>query len=802
MTANSDYGVSIVESFTPPKNWQPGQEINKDVYAVNTGNIDAFVKETVKGVLDYTYESKVANWSTDCVTLEDTAKTVIDGATTEEAGGFLAWTSVTEGTSGYIAPGTVVSARETEEPAVDGRWTPTAEGVYIFRRSYTPGKPQVGSGGDDPDYQAAVPEKYTYAGYYYDGAGKYYKIVIGNDNFRAAVEDTSTTPVSFVYDISADDTDLGGTAVVGKDGIITGTPDIHYVLLNKVDNNDVNFGYVSVDSDNTYGADYLTVRFSNTSGDMEAATEELNAKKAALDAARDALTAATTDVLGDKSKTLTEKEVALRNAEGAYNSAKSRYDQTKADYVYAKALKDAADALKAAADARKTAEDTRTSNYSDLETKRDAVKEEATSEKGTFTTEMTANTTNYAFDVLIPEAVQNLINNNGPEGQSELTGAKQNMNTMRALWSEIKSLEEDIKADYKALEDIKTDRDLTDTTSDTDIETIMAKLEADMAKLQARIATYKATYQTLKNQLAEASLSGLVNGDTVNNMAVTNSTANMRSKVNDYKTSYTTYKTDLDGAYDTAVTTWNTAVTTYNNAVSTAKTAYETAIGQSQPEPNAFGYLQGTTLGSRTLKDYGNTLLSKYTRIHQGGGDSEDTDAVGETADTDYTKYAGGTVESIADEKDFEQLEADPSGAKQTLGTSSSTDGLWKAQSDKETAKTTANTDYTTAKTALEGETGYSDFAAKQTAYETALANLNTAQAAVDAAATGSSIEIDVVLDAGVNAASNPTWTVDTTTVNTTAVDFYLNKSLFKILKKALEKNIMKKKQQRGNVNA
>nr|MCR5109452.1 SipW-dependent-type signal peptide-containing protein [Ruminococcus sp.] len=34
LTASADYGVSIVESFTPPANWIPGQTVNKDVYAV------------------------------------------------------------------------------------------------------------------------------------------------------------------------------------------------------------------------------------------------------------------------------------------------------------------------------------------------------------------------------------------------------------------------------------------------------------------------------------------------------------------------------------------------------------------------------------------------------------------------------------------------------------------------------------------------------------------------------------------------------------------------------------------------
>ena len=58
LSANADYDVSIVESYAPPKNWLPGQEVNKDVYAVNTGTVDAFVEETVSGILTVTKEVK------------------------------------------------------------------------------------------------------------------------------------------------------------------------------------------------------------------------------------------------------------------------------------------------------------------------------------------------------------------------------------------------------------------------------------------------------------------------------------------------------------------------------------------------------------------------------------------------------------------------------------------------------------------------------------------------------------------------------------------------------------------------
>ncbi len=59
MSANADYDVKIVESFAPPANWIPGQTINKDVYATNTGNVPAFVKETVTSRLNITKEVAV-----------------------------------------------------------------------------------------------------------------------------------------------------------------------------------------------------------------------------------------------------------------------------------------------------------------------------------------------------------------------------------------------------------------------------------------------------------------------------------------------------------------------------------------------------------------------------------------------------------------------------------------------------------------------------------------------------------------------------------------------------------------------
>ena len=60
MSASGDYGVRIVESFAPPANWLPGQEVNKDVYVTNTGNIGAFVGMDVSGTLSIKKDMSVA----------------------------------------------------------------------------------------------------------------------------------------------------------------------------------------------------------------------------------------------------------------------------------------------------------------------------------------------------------------------------------------------------------------------------------------------------------------------------------------------------------------------------------------------------------------------------------------------------------------------------------------------------------------------------------------------------------------------------------------------------------------------
>ena len=69
LTASANYNVSIVEDFQPPADWLPGQTINKDVAAVNTGNVDAFVRMWLDGKLRLLKE--------DVTTAEPSAKDAI-----------------------------------------------------------------------------------------------------------------------------------------------------------------------------------------------------------------------------------------------------------------------------------------------------------------------------------------------------------------------------------------------------------------------------------------------------------------------------------------------------------------------------------------------------------------------------------------------------------------------------------------------------------------------------------------------------------------------------------------------------
>ena len=49
LSASASYNVSVTEDFTPPEDWVPGQTIKKEAGAINTGNVDAFVRMWLTG---------------------------------------------------------------------------------------------------------------------------------------------------------------------------------------------------------------------------------------------------------------------------------------------------------------------------------------------------------------------------------------------------------------------------------------------------------------------------------------------------------------------------------------------------------------------------------------------------------------------------------------------------------------------------------------------------------------------------------------------------------------------------------
>jgi len=162
LTANADYGVSIVESFAPPENWLPGQEVNKDVYATNTGNISAFVEESVSGTMTVVKEVSVpsANFDTEKNNLN---KLTAGERYVIEAGSYLALAP------GGVTKGDKIVATTPNNADLDAYvseaddFVPTAKGLYVFRRSIAVAEDKT--------------ETFEYQGYYY-ADGQFYKVKI------------------------------------------------------------------------------------------------------------------------------------------------------------------------------------------------------------------------------------------------------------------------------------------------------------------------------------------------------------------------------------------------------------------------------------------------------------------------------------------------------------------------------------------------------------------------------------------------------------------------------------------------
>lgn len=192
LTAHADYGVSIVEDFTPPEDWTPGQKINKDVSAVNTGNVDAYVRLAILNDLQLNVKGAGAAVDSNAVALPSvpdgekgfvelnfTAVNAVDQNNTSgseanavkknpnevstlQAGGTLvvkAGVPVKPTDAQNVSAGDDVSTGADDYDGAD-QFKPTDPGLYLFKRTV---------------YEGDNSNQTKYSGYFYAG-GKYYAL--------------------------------------------------------------------------------------------------------------------------------------------------------------------------------------------------------------------------------------------------------------------------------------------------------------------------------------------------------------------------------------------------------------------------------------------------------------------------------------------------------------------------------------------------------------------------------------------------------------------------------------------------
>lgn len=179
LTASNNYGVSITETFTPPEQWIPGQEITKEVSVINTGNIDAFVKLELSNALNLTTMGDAEAFDE-----TDTDKFIAVSESERvalQAGGTLV----------YAADSDV---EEENQRVESGEYIPEKSGLYVFKRVI-----EIDSDEDSDTYGQ---ETYEYKGYYCvydaDNGNTYYAIEVNKDDFAASKAQTKTSSYGLV----------------------------------------------------------------------------------------------------------------------------------------------------------------------------------------------------------------------------------------------------------------------------------------------------------------------------------------------------------------------------------------------------------------------------------------------------------------------------------------------------------------------------------------------------------------------------------------------------------------------------
>jgi len=244
LTATANYGVSLVEDFTPPKDMTPGQEVTKTVSAVNTGNVDAFVRVALENKLEITtYGEQAATAGSPTIAYYDIDSTKLTddtnghayiaydslvGATTPSSNAVTLNRTPSVTTTGVLTPDEVTTLQAGGQLVVaasnglpisqqfvqsgdyiatpgltfgefndSGEFLPKVTGLYLFRRN-------IGTSSNE------------YSGYYYEaaasdtgGQGTYYALVTKYD------ATDPKNPKSTVYvDATINETATGGGSVV------------------------------------------------------------------------------------------------------------------------------------------------------------------------------------------------------------------------------------------------------------------------------------------------------------------------------------------------------------------------------------------------------------------------------------------------------------------------------------------------------------------------------------------------------------------------------------------------------------
>ena len=226
---------------------------------MNTGNIAAFVNEDVSGVLSYTVEEKTNTWDADCIKLTadevDVMKAgaYLAGAFNQSTGNALA--GVTSGDiAEYFNNGAGTDPKTTDD------FTPTAAGLYFFRRSIAVNTTNQS-------------ETFKYEGYYFNGS----------DYYKLASIAINEVPTGTAGDGITTDGNLSKcpTVMYSKDKSETVTPTLAYDATRNRLVATYNIGGVGATAAQATAVDNADKAVTDATG----ALAELNAKKAALDTA-------------------------------------------------------------------------------------------------------------------------------------------------------------------------------------------------------------------------------------------------------------------------------------------------------------------------------------------------------------------------------------------------------------------------------------------------------------------------------------------------------------------------------------